>query len=194
MAGRRFAAVFARVVQKAVTGCRARVPAALTRRMEIAALIARALLRDVRTQNPFVTLLLRWLINALGIMIAASVVPGIEYENNTALVIVVVLLGLFNVFLKPMLVFFALPFVVLTLGIGVLFINAALFLLAAHLVEGFVVESFFAAFVGALIVSALNLVLGRAVGDVKIQGRRRRHFDPHPRDRDRGGGGDVIDV
>jgi putative membrane protein len=141
-----------------------------------------------------VTLLLRWLINALGIMLAAWLLPGIRYENDTALLIVVVLLGLFNVFLKPLLVFFALPFVVLTLGVGILFINAALFLLAAHLVEGFAVDGFAAAFFGALIVSVLNLVLGRAVGDVTISARRRKKFDPHPRDRGPRGGGDVIDI
>src|SRR5690242_7854825 len=99
-------------------------------------------------------------------MVAERVVPGIRYDDNTALVIVVVLLGLFNAFLKPLLVLFALPFVVLTLGAGILFINAGLFLLAARLVEGFVVDSFFAAFLGAVIVGAINLLFGRVVGDI----------------------------
>ena len=148
----------------------------------------------MKARHPLGTLLLRWLINALGIMLAAWLIPGIRYRDNNSLVIVVVLLGLFNVFLKPLLVLFALPFVVLTLGVGVLFINAALFLLAAHFVPGFVVDGFAAAFFGALIVSVLNLLLGRAVGDIAINARRRKKFDPHPRDRGPGGGGDVIDI
>lgn len=135
------------------------------------------------------TLLVRWLINALGIMLAAFIIPGIDYDNNTALVIVVVLLGLFNAFLKPLLILFALPFVVLTLGFGVLIINAALFMLAAHFVEGFVVEGFLAAFFGALIMSLLNLVLGRILGDPPIPMRRRRRSGSNRRD-----GRDVIDI
>lgn len=154
------------------------------------------LLPGVRKQHPLVTLLLRWVINALGIMLAAWLIPGIKYQENNALVIVVVLLGLFNAFLKPMIVLFALPFVVMTLGFGVLFINAGLFLLAARLVKGFEVSSFFAAFLGALIVSILNLVLGRALGDDSFQNRlRRAKRAGSPRGpRSGGGGGDVIDV
>jgi putative membrane protein len=134
------------------------------------------------------TLLLRWVINALGVMVAAWLLPGIWYEDNTAMIIVVVLLGLFNAFLKPMLVFATLPFVVMTLGFGVLLINAALFLLAASLVKGFRVDGFWWAFLGALIVSAINLVVGRALGDTPAQRRDRRRHGGSRRDRD------VIDI
>jgi len=152
-----------------------------------------ALLPGVKKRHPLVTLLLRWLINALGIMLAAWLLPGIRYDNDTSLLIVVVLLGLFNAFLKPLLVLFALPFVILTLGVGILFINAVLFLLAARLVDGFHVDGFFSAFLGALIVSVLNLVISRALGDVTVQARR----GPRGGRGGRGtssGGGDVIDI
>jgi putative membrane protein len=147
----------------------------------------------MKGRHPLVTLLLRWMINALGIMVAAFLIPGIDYQDNRSLVIVVVLLGLFNAFLKPILVFFTLPFVVLTLGVGVLVINALLFLLAAHLVDGFEVSGFFAAFFGALIVSVFNLVLGRMVGDPAMP-RRTPPGGPPRRGGGRNRDDDVIDV
>lgn len=100
---------------------------------------------------------------------------------------VALLLGLFNAFLKPFLVFFALPFVILTLGAGILFINALLFLMAASLVNGFEVSGFTAAFFGALIVSLINMFLGRAVGDPVIPGAGHRKPPRRPDD-------DVIDI
>lgn len=138
-------------------------------------------------RHPLLSLLVRWGINALGIFLAASLIPGIEYRNNTALFIVVVVLGLFNAFLKPLLVFFALPFVVVTLGFGILFINAFLLLLASWLVEGFEVSGFLAAFFGALIVSLLNLFLGGLIGDGAAP---RRGAPPSRKRRD----DDVIDI
>jgi putative membrane protein len=139
------------------------------------------------SRHPIVAILLRWAINALGVLVAASIIPGITFEDNGQLVIVALLLGLFNAFLKPFLVFFALPFVVLTLGAGILFINALLFLMAASLVQGFEVSGFGAAFFGALIVSVINLLLGRAVGDPVMPVRRRK--PPTRRSDD-----DVIDI
>jgi putative membrane protein len=149
------------------------------------------LLPGVKTRHPLVTLLLRWGINALGVLLAARLIKGIDYDDGTSLVIVVVVLGLFNAFLKPVLVFLALPFVVLTLGLGILFINALLFLVAGRLVEGFHVASFPHAFFGALIVSVVNLLLGRLVGDIGLPPRPPRS---PPSRGGRSGGGDVIDV
>lgn len=120
-----------------------------------------------------IALLLRWAINALGIFVAAAIIPGIDYRDNKALIIVVVVLGLFNAFLKPLLVFFTLPFVVLTLGFGVLVINALLLMLAASIVDGFYVSGFLAAFFGGLIISLINLLLGSVVGESAMPARGR---------------------
>jgi len=137
---------------------------------------------------PAMTILMRWAINALGVFLAAALIPGISYVDGTSLVIVVLLLGLFNAFLKPLLVFFALPFVILTLGFGILFINALLFMLAAHLVEGFHVDDFFSAFLGAVVIGLLNLFLGRMSGDPVLPRSRGTDRVRRPRD------DDVIDV
>jgi putative membrane protein len=70
-----------------------------------------------------------------------------------------VLLSLFNVILKPLMVLFTLPFILLTLGLGMVVINALLFLLVGRLVDGFQVDSFWSAVGGAVVVSVTNLVL-----------------------------------
>jgi putative membrane protein len=106
-------------------------------------------------------LLLRWAILALGVAIAAKLVPGIHYRDGETLVWVVLLLSFFNAILKPLLVLFTLPFIVLTLGLGVILINALLFLFVGRLVEGFQVDGFWSAVGGAIIVSLTNLVLSR---------------------------------
>ncbi len=70
-----------------------------------------------------------------------------------ALIIVVILLSACNVFLKPLLMLFSLPFIILTFGIGIWVINALLFLFVAALVSGFHIDSFGSALWGALVVS-----------------------------------------
>ncbi len=104
-------------------------------------------------------LLIRWAVLALGVVLSAKLVPGIGYDSGATLLVVVVLLSLFNAILKPVLVLFTLPFVVLTLGLGIWLINALLFLAVARLVPGFAVRDIWAALWGALIVSITNFVL-----------------------------------
>jgi putative membrane protein len=109
--------------------------------------------------NGFFQLLLRWAILALGVVLATKLVPGIRCDDGGALVAVVVLLSFFNAILKPLLVLFTLPFIVLTMGLGVIVINALLFLFVGRLVDGFHVASFWSAVGGALIVSLTNVLL-----------------------------------
>lgn len=111
--------------------------------------------------NPFVNLLVRWMVLALGVVLSATLVPGIHYDTAGTLAVVVILLSFFNAVLKPLMVLFTLPFIVLSLGIGVWIINALLFLLVGSLVKGFHVDGFGSALFGALIVSVTNLVLTR---------------------------------
>ena len=143
--------------------------------------------------HPFFALLVRWSVLALGVTIATKIVPGIHYETLGTLIVVVLLLSLFNAVLKPLLVLFSLPFIVLTLGLGVILINALLFLLVGKLVDGFDVDSFWSALGGALIVSLTNLFVSILIGK-----------KPRPPGPGAGGGGtggarkikadDVIDI
>lgn len=113
----------------------------------------------------FKTLFKSWLLIALGVLIASHIFDGIHYTDNSALIVAVLLLSLCNVFLKPLLMLFALPFIILTFGLGIWLINALLFLLVGNLVDGFVVDSFGYALAGALVVSltgaAANIFFGK---------------------------------
>jgi len=111
------------------------------------------------SRHPWLNLLLRWSVLAVGVALSARIVPGITYDSGVTLLVVVALLSLFNAILKPLLVVFTLPFVLLSLGLGIWLINALLFLAVSRLVEGFYVRDFWAALWGALIVSATNFFL-----------------------------------
>lgn len=138
-------------------------------------------------------LLVRWAVLALGVVLAAHLVPGIRFDSGATLIVVVVLLSLFNAVLKPLLLLFTLPFIVLTMGLGIIVINALLFLLVGRLVEGFHVAGFGSAIVGALIVSVTNFLLS---GFTRTQPRRRDDAAPAPRaeERSRRKPDDVIDI
>ncbi|MEI7673207.1 MAG: phage holin family protein, partial [Deltaproteobacteria bacterium] len=88
-------------------------------------------------------------------------VPGISYDTGGTLAAVVLVLSFFNAVLKPLLLFFTLPFIVLSLGIGVWIINALLFYFVGRLVDGFYVAGFGSALLGAFIVSMTNLLMNR---------------------------------
>ena len=107
-----------------------------------------------------------WLLIALGVLIASNIFGGIRYTDTGGLIVAVLLLSLCNVFLKPLLMLFALPFIILTFGLGIWLINALLFLLVGNLVDGFFVDSFGYALAGAFIVSltgaAANVLFGKS--------------------------------
>lgn len=108
--------------------------------------------------SPLLQLLVRWLVLAIGVTVATHLIPGIACDNHTVLLVVVLLLSFFNAILKPLLVLFTLPFILLTMGLGMVVINALLFMLVGKLVEGFHVSGFWAAVGGALIVSVTNFM------------------------------------
>jgi len=121
-------------------------------------------------------LLKTWILIALGVLLASNTSAGISYDSNLALIVAVILLSLCNVFLKPLLMLFSLPFIVLTFGIGIWFINALLFLLVGGVVEGFYVANFGAAMWGAIVLSitsgVANLLFGKSKTFVEVSGNR----------------------
>ena len=103
-------------------------------------------------------LLLRWLLNAAALWVTTKVVPGLFVSDATALFIAVLVLGLINALLRPIVNLFTGCFQVLTLGLLTLVINAAFFGLAAGLVPGFEVRGFWAAFWGSIVMSILSFL------------------------------------
>ena len=101
----------------------------------------------------------------LAVLIASGTASGIHYDSIGSLIVAVTLLSIFNAFLKPLLMLFSLPFIILTFGFGIWIINALLFLLVAAMVNGFYVESFISALWGALVLSIINLIAMIYFGD-----------------------------
>jgi putative membrane protein len=116
-------------------------------------------MRQISVYRRVLLVLQSWILLAVGILVAAALIPGIRYDTFGTLLLVVVLLSLLNAFLKPMLMLFTLPFIMLTMGLGIVIINAVLFLLAGLLVPGFAVDGFGVALLGALIISGINLLV-----------------------------------
>jgi putative membrane protein len=103
-----------------------------------------------------VSIITRWLIITGAILIASMVVPGIKVDSLLTTILAAALLGLINVFIKPVLIILTLPLNILTLGVFTFFINAFMLELVAYFVKGFEVQSFLAAFLGSLIISVVT--------------------------------------
>ncbi len=140
----------------------------------------------------FFNTVLRWLFLAMGVALAAKIVPGIHCADGMTLLVVVLILSVFNAFLKPLLVLFTLPLVILSAGFGLWLINAFLLWVTSRLVEGFSVSGLGAALLGSLIISVTNMAFSTLFGSkIKVQrGGRERPPAPKPPP----GKGDVIDV
>jgi putative membrane protein len=116
-------------------------------------------------------LLVRWLISALALLAAAWLVPGIRVEGNAwiAYAGMAVILGLVNAVIRPLLKLLTCPLILLTLGLFVLVVNAVTLLIAARIAGavgiGFYVDGFLPAFLGALIVSIVTVILSAVVRD-----------------------------
>lgn len=96
-------------------------------------------------------ILLRWLLNALILVLVSYIVPGIHFANNWSLFITVLVFGLVNALVRPLVLILTLPVNILTLGFLTLIINALMFWLTSSIVKGFEVQNFWAAFWGALV-------------------------------------------
>ena len=95
----------------------------------------------------------------LGVLAATWLLEPIQVESTTTLLLVALVLALLNMVIKPLLVLFTLPFVIFTMGLGILLINAVLLYMVGQLVPGFVVPTFGIAFLGSLIISVISLVV-----------------------------------
>jgi putative membrane protein len=98
---------------------------------------------------------LRWLVTTLAVAVAVPL-TGMYSEGWAPLVCMALVLGVINAVVRPVLLILGIPFIVLTLGLFIPILNALLFWLASKLVPGFVVDGFWQAFFGALIVSVVN--------------------------------------
>ena len=110
-------------------------------------------------------LLIRWAIVSAGLWVAAALISGISFGSTGALLLTAAVLGILNAVIRPILIVLTLPFTVVTLGLFLFVINAAMLKLASALVDGFQVDGFWAAVFGAIVLSIVSLVLNVFISD-----------------------------
>ena len=106
----------------------------------------------------------RLLIAAAGLWLAQALVPGVEIHGTGTLFVAALLLGIVNAFVRPLIVLLTLPITVVTLGLFLWVINAAMLGLVARLLDGFTLHGFGSALLGALIVSLTSWIASWYVG------------------------------
>jgi putative membrane protein len=105
-----------------------------------------------------------WLINTLALLAVSYLMPSVQVSSFGAALVAALLLGLVNAFVRPLAVLISLPLTVLTLGLFLLVVNAAMLGLTALLVPGFHVAGFWPAFWGAVVVSITSWAATRLFG------------------------------
>ena len=108
--------------------------------------------------------LLRWSINLLALVTAGIFIDGIVIQSIGMGIVAAGILGVVNAVIRPVVLLLTLPINLLTLGLFTLVINAALLKLVSDVVPGFIIESFRAAFLGALLISIISWVLNIFIG------------------------------
>jgi putative membrane protein len=108
-------------------------------------------------------LLAKWLLSATALLALAYLYTGVEVQGFGAALLAAVVIGLFNIFLRPVLILLTLPVTLVTMGLFLFVINALLFWAAATLLDGFQVRDFTAALLGSLLYSIFSLVIDSAL-------------------------------
>jgi putative membrane protein len=127
--------------------------------------------KDIRGRF-MIVIITRWLIITVAILLASRL-PGITVDSLPTAVIAAGILGLVNIFIRPVLVFLTLPLSILTLGLFYFFINAFLLEFVAHLVgSGFKIDNFFSALLGSLIISLVSWLANSFIATHKIEKKK----------------------
>jgi putative membrane protein len=108
--------------------------------------------------------LIRVLIVAAGLWVASKLVPGVTISDGWSLLFAALLLGIVNAFVRPVVIILTLPLTILTLGVFLLVINAAMLSLVAWMLDGMTVAGFWPAFFGAIVVSLTAWLASSFIG------------------------------
>lgn len=125
------------------------------------------------SESKLVAFVVRWLITAAAVWVAAKLVGGIHLEGWKSTLLVALILGLLNAYLKPLLVVGTLPALVMTLGVFLILINTALLALTAWIAGKFdsihfSIDGFWPALFGAIIISVVSFFISLVVKPGKI--------------------------
>lgn len=111
--------------------------------------------------------LLHLLASALAVLITAYIVPSVYVSGFFVALVVAVVLGILNIFVRPILLILTLPINILTLGLFTFVINTLLILLASAIVPGFRVGSFFAAMIFGIVLAIVSWFLNKVIIGVR---------------------------
>ena len=119
---------------------------------------------------------IRWLINAVALYAAVWIVPGIDYRGDWAGILwLALIIGLLNALVRPLLKFLTCPLIILTLGLFTIVINTGMLLLTRTIGQslgiGLMVEDFWAALLGSLVMSIVSIVMSLIFRD-ELKGKR----------------------
>ena len=101
-------------------------------------------------------LLVRILLSAVAVVVIAKLMSSVSVDNYTTAIVVAVILGLLNMFVKPILVIFTLPVTIVTFGLFLLIINAIIIFMADSLVDGFSVDGWISALIFSFLLTFLE--------------------------------------
>lgn len=104
-------------------------------------------------------LIVRWVLLAFSLIMITNLIPQIEIDNFSAAMFATAIIGLVNVFIRPIVWFLSLPINLLTLGLFTLVINGFMLQLASTLSPGFSIDGFGAAFLGSILLSFFSLLI-----------------------------------
>lgn len=105
------------------------------------------------------------LVSALGLWLSAQIVPGVSFSSTGSLFAAVIVLALVNAFVRPLMVILTFPLTVVTLGLFLLVVNAAMIGLTAWLLGGFVVDGFWPGVGAAIVTGLISWVAGSLIRD-----------------------------
>lgn len=108
--------------------------------------------------------IVRLAISAFGLWVASQVVSGVNIDGGWTLIFAALWLGIVNALVRPVVLLITLPFTLVTLGLFILVVNAAMFALVAALLDGFRLSGFGAALLGALVVSITSWLAASFIG------------------------------
>ncbi len=120
--------------------------------------------RDLIYNVPMQGIVIRMLIAMLGLYLASEIVPGVRIEGTGSFILAALLLGVVNAIVRPVAFLMTLPLTLLTLGLFLFVLNAAMFGLVAALLDNFSVSGFWAAVFGAIVVSLTSTVASWFIG------------------------------
>lgn len=109
-------------------------------------------------------IVLRMLIAMLGLFLASSLIPGVSIAGTGTFILAAILLGIVNGVVRPIAFILTLPLTIVTLGLFLLVVNAAMFGLVAAMLDNFSVSGFWSALFGALIVGVTSTLASWYIG------------------------------